>query len=565
MRNVSILLLAMLCLLVAGLDSAWAQETTMGLIIHEDGAFVGYTLFAPMPYHVTYLIDNDGLLINSWASEYRPAMSAYILENGNILRAGKLLGNPEFPPMGGSGGIVQEIAWDGSIVWEFEYSSDQHLPHHDIEPLPNGNVLIIAWEYKSGEEAIEAGRDPDMLPEDKLWPDHIIEVEPEGQSGGNIVWEWHVWDHLIQDFDPTKENYGVVEDHPELLDINYDPRPGPNHGNPDWNHMNSIDYNEELDQILMSSHTLDEIYVIDHSTTTEEAAGHSGGRYGRGGDLLYRWGNPEAYRAGNQSDRKLFKQHDARWVESDHPGEGNMTIFNNGRNRPEGNYSSIDEIEPPIDTEGNYILIPGFPYGPEEPIWIYTAENPYDFYAQSLSGAQRLPNGNTLICNGPRGTFFEITLEEEIVWLYINPVNADGPMFQGDPPQGNAAFWTQRYAPDFPGFDGRDMTPGDPIERYHTDVAEGFDEIPDIFAIFPNYPNPFNATTTIKYNLPDPADVIVEIYDLLGRRVETLVNRQQQAGYHQVVWDAKDAPSGIYFYRIQAGGYAKTTTMVLLK
>ena len=543
---------------------AGAQERTVGLLINEDDAFIGYTLFAPMPYHVTYLIDNNGLLVHSWECEDRPRFAARLLETGNLLRSSMRGENPDFPG-GGSGGIVQEIAWDGSIVWEFEYSSDQYLLHHDIKNLPNGNVLMIAWEYKSGREAIEAGRDPDLLPSNKLWPDYIIEVEPDGQSGGNIVWEWHIWDHLIQDFDPAKENYGVVGDHPELLDINYDPRTGPNYGGADWNHMNSIDYNQELDQILVSAHTQNEIYVIDHSTTTKEAAGHSGGRYGKGGDFLYRWGNPRSYGAGTEENRRFFRQHNARWIEPGFPGERNILVFNNGLNRPDGDYSTVEEIEPPIDDEGNYLLVPGTAFGPEESVWIYTAENPYDFYSMSLSGAHRFPSGNTLICDGQAGTFFEITSEEEIVWLYINPVNADGPVDQGDPPLENIVFWARRYAPDFPGFEGRDMTPGQPIEGYPTDVLEGFEEIPDIFAIFPNYPNPFNATTTIKYNLPNSADIIIEIYDILGRSIETLVNGQQQAGYHQGVWDAKDASSGMYFYRIQAGDYSEIKKMLVLK
>ena len=119
-------------------------------------------------------------------------------------------------------------------------------------------------------------------------PDHVIEVEPNGSSGGNIVWEWHVWAHLIQDYDPAKDNYGVVEDHPELIDINFMAISA----GKDLNHINAIDYNEEFDQILLTSAGQDEIWVIDHSTTTEESAGHTGGTSGKGGDLLYRWGNP---------------------------------------------------------------------------------------------------------------------------------------------------------------------------------------------------------------------------------------------------------------------------------
>jgi hypothetical protein len=249
-----------------------AQDRTMGMLINEDDAFVGYTLFSPMSYHVSYLIDNDGLLINSWDSPYRPAMTAYMLENGHLLRTGKHALNPEFGIAGGAGGYLEEMTWDGTVVWDFFYSDSLYLPHHDIEPLPNGNVLMIVWEYKTAAEAIAEGRNPNTISQGKLWVDHLIEVEPDSQSGGNIVWEWHFWDHLIQDLDPTKANYGVVEDHPELLDINF-----AYHPRPDWNHLNSVDYNPDLDQILISAHHQSEIYIIDHSTTTQEAAGHSGG------------------------------------------------------------------------------------------------------------------------------------------------------------------------------------------------------------------------------------------------------------------------------------------------
>ena len=255
----------------------------------------------------------------------------------------------------------------------------------------------------------------------------IIEVEPTYPKGGNIVWQWSIWDHLIQDFDVTKDNYGIVANHPELIDINSKGRSIRGVGGTlffmrktDFSHFNSIDYNEELDQILLSSRYLNEIYIIDHSTTTEEAAGHTGGNSGKGGDILYRWGNPLNYHAGNASDQKLFVQHDAQWVKPGYPGEGQITIFNNGLGRPEGDYSSIEEIIPPVDENGNYYLEPGSAYGPEEPIWNYTAKNPSDFYSGTMSGAQRMPDGNTLICSGGELKFFIVTPEKEIVWEYIN-------------------------------------------------------------------------------------------------------------------------------------------------
>ncbi len=367
-------------------------------------------LFAPMYSTTTYLINKNGNVNHTWSSNYAPGEAAYMLEDNTILRAIKIA-----PSGAGAGGGIQKFDWDGTKIWDFTYYTSDYLSHHDIEPLPNGNVLMIAWEYKTRNEAIGEGRDPLKLQGNTVKPDHVIEVEPTGPTSGDIVWEWHVWDHLIQDYDPTKNNYGVVADHPELIDINYgDIRA-------DWLHTNSIDYNEELDQIILSVRNFNEIWVIDHSTTTEEAAGHTGGNSGKGGDILYRWGNPKAYHAGNTGDQKLFFQHDATWIEQGCPGEGNILVFNNGANRPGSKYSSIDEIEPPVDSNGNYSLEPGQSYEPEEQTWIYSAENPTDFYSNYVGGAQRLSNGNTLICEGSKGKFFEVTYNKEKIWEYINP------------------------------------------------------------------------------------------------------------------------------------------------
>lgn len=410
----------------------------VGEFSNENDSFDGYTLFAPDRSPGSYLINNSGEVVYTWNSNYQLARGVYLLESGNIIRASFPGPNPTFWG-GGISGRVEEIDLNGKVIWEFEYSNNTHCLHHDVEALPNGNILMTGWEYKTEAEAIAAGRDPNSLPIGELWPDHIIEVEPNGSKSGNIVWEWHIWDHLIQDFDPTKDNYGVVEDHPELFDINFG---GILSG--DWNHINSIDYNKEFDQIIISAAGPSEIWVIDHSTTTEEAAGHIGGKSGKGGDILYRWGNPQTYRAGGTDDQKLFFQHDAQWIEPDHPGEGNILIFNNGLGRPDGAYSSVDEIVPPVDSNGSYFLTPGSSYKPEEPIWSYTAENPPDFFALVISGAQRLPNGNTLICDGPDGLFFEVTPEKEIVWEYVNTFPI---------PSFNRVFKIRRYAPDYPGIE----------------------------------------------------------------------------------------------------------------
>jgi len=375
--------------------------------IDEQGGrtFNGQILFAPYYGTTTYLIDSTGAINHTWSSSYRPFTEAYWLGNGTILR-----------PIISGGGGVQKILWDGTLAWDYRYTVNGCTCHHDIKYLPNGNVLMIVWVTKTRTEAIAAGRNPNTIEGNTFTPDKVIEVQPTGATSGTIVWEWHVWDHLIQDYDSSKDNYGVVGDHPELIDINFgDPFVG------DWLHTNSVDYNPEFDQILIDIHNFNEVWVIDHSTTTEEAASHTGGNSGKGGDLLYRWGNPEAYDAGTASDQKLFFQHDASWIKPGYPGEGHILVFNNGNNRPEGQYSSVDEFAPPVDSNGEYYLEPDSAYGPEDYTWSYTANPPNSFYSQVFGGAHRLKDGNTLICNGIPGKFFEVTPDETMVWQWTNP------------------------------------------------------------------------------------------------------------------------------------------------
>jgi hypothetical protein len=370
-----------------------------------DRTIDGQILFSPYYGTTTYLIDSTGSINHTWPSAYRPFTEAYWLGNGTILR-----------PIISGGGGTQKILWDGTLAWDYRYTVSGCTCHHDIKCLPNGNVLMIVWVTKTRNEAIAAGRNPSTIEGNTFTPDRIIEVQPTGLTSGLVVWEWNVWDHLIQDYDILKENYGVVGDHPELIDINY--------GNAfvgDWLHTNSVDYNPAFDQILIDIHNFNEAWVIDHSTTTEEAAGHTGGNSGKGGDLLYRWGNPEAYDAGTASDQKLFFQHDASWIKPGLPGEGHILVFNNGNNRPQGHYSSVDEFAPPVDANGDYYLEPGLAYGPEDYTWSYTANPPTSFYSEVFGGAQRLKDGNTLICNGIPGKFLEVTPDKITVWQYTNP------------------------------------------------------------------------------------------------------------------------------------------------
>ncbi len=435
-------------------------------------SFEGYTLFSPEYSKDTFLINNTGTILHQWKSNYIQGLGLYLLENGNLLRTG-YINKYNIIIGGGDTGCVEMMDWDGSRLWFFKYADEQNCLHHDIEPLPNGNILMIAWEHKSYEETLEAGGNPSLIPKDGIWADHIIEVKPIIPEGGEIVWEWHVWDHLIQNFDPTKNNYGIIADNPGLVNINY----GDYY--PDWNHINSIDYNEKFNQILLSVRNLNEIWIIDHSTNTVEAASHSGGRYKKGGDILYRWGNPQVYHAGDTEDQKFFNQHSASWVESGCPGEGHITVFNNGWERPEDIYSSVEEIVPPVDNNGNYFLEPNSAFGPKEAIWSYTAENQTDFFSRLGSSARRLPNGNTLICSTNSGHIFEVTDEKEIVWEYTNSYPIDVNMVK-------SVFSAYRYPIDYSGIhEFNNKIVSQPIETEHKPLLfERLISLPIFFRLF---------------------------------------------------------------------------------
>ena len=456
-------------LLFVALSAPAQEKPEWGLIANEPGAFQGYTLFAPLNHKATYLINMAGEVVHQWDHEEQVGNSVYLLPDGRLLRPMHVRDNEVFgaPPFGG--GRLQIIGWDGKVEWDYRLSDANRYQHHDIRPMPDGNVLALAWEYKSRDEALAAGRDPDLLQGDKLFPESVLEIRPTGPTTGEIVWQWSLWDHLVQDYDPGKPNYGVVADHPELLDINFINGKGS-----DWNHSNGIDYNPELDQIIINMRSMNEFYVIDHSTTTAEARGHSGGRQGKGGDFLYRWGNPQGYLRGRERDRTLYVQHNAHWIAPGLSGAGDILVFNNGDGRPGGNSSSVDQLHPPATADGGYRLEARKAYGPKELVWSYSADPKANFYSSFISGAQRLPNGNTLICSGATSRFFEVTPEGEIVWEYRSgfarpdaPESAGGSLPPGQPKpalnspsmRGVGVFRVTRYAPDYPGLRGKSLAP----------------------------------------------------------------------------------------------------------
>ena len=374
--------------------------------------FEGETLISPMDVTLTQLIDMNGSVLMTWHGATRPASMAYLLDDQSVLRP--CVDHDGYFSGGGSGGRIQRIDAGDLVVWDYLFSTADYQQHHDIEPLPNGNVLIVAWERKTLQEAIAAGR---RVISGEMWPTLIVEVEPSGETGGIIVWEWHAWDHLIQDADAQKPDYGVISEHPERFDINYGFIP-PDTG--DWIHINAIDYDPIHDQIAICSRAFGEIYVIDHSTTTKEAAGHSGGNCGMGGNILYRWGNPQTYDRGTVDDQYFFAPHGVNWIDEGLPGAGHILVLNNG-DRPGGanDYTTVDELIPPQNPDGSYDIGLYDPFGPATPYWIYGGPGTYGGPTQC--GAYRLPNGNTLISYTEAGYIFEVTETGETVWDYDTP------------------------------------------------------------------------------------------------------------------------------------------------
>jgi len=362
----------------------------------------GYTLYAVQSQTKAYLIDNSGTVYHSWtfASGKTTGYSTYLLSGNILLRTINHSGN-SFNG-GGSTGEVMKVDWNGNVTWDYVYSTSSYCCHHDICGLPNGNVLLIAWESKTAAEVVQAGCSVSKV----MWPDKIVEIQPSGTSGGTVVWEWHAWDHLCQTYNSAKSNYVTsILAHPELLNINNN-----NSSNEaDWMHCNGIDYNATLDQITFSSHNLNEVYVIDHSTTTAQAAGHSGGNSGKGGDILYRWGNPAAYQASGTTVFNVV--HDAHWVPSTNPNFPNSLCgFNNKGGS--GTKSCVDIFTPPYNGY-TYSFTTGTAYSPSTYSWRHTYSGSY---TNDMGNSQQLPNGNTLICIAGSGYLYEINSSQTVVW-----------------------------------------------------------------------------------------------------------------------------------------------------
>lgn len=401
-------------------------DAQRGVQLNTPASFEGYTLIQEGAR--AYLMDNCGGLINTWIV-YGGFHLPKLLENGHILYYTE-------------DGVVEKD-WDGNVVNEVFHEDIFLKLIYEVVLLPNGNYLSVGRRRVAATKFEEIGYNLEGVDPDQI--DVVVELD---RNTGKILWEWQITDHVIQQRDSSLPNYGILSENPQLLNMDAISLV-------DWTHsesfmINGMDYNPELDQIILSIRKMSEIVIIDHSTTTEEAAGHVGGASGKGGDILYRWGNPQNYDRGTPEDRVLYFQHNPNWItEGDRKGQ--IICFNNGLDRPDVyyalNYSTVPIIQPPMDGNGNYELNDDSPFLPlQAPLEYSEVHTGTSFISRYTSGAQYLRNGNIFITVGGPEQLIEINPEGEIIWDYKIPA-------------ANQTYRTKRYSYDYPGFEGKDMTP----------------------------------------------------------------------------------------------------------
>jgi hypothetical protein len=366
-------------------------------VYDEDRVHNNLTLVVNAGKDSAFLLNKTGQKVHEFTFETPLGNDLEILPNGKMLGVFK---DPNAQiNFGGYGGIVKILNLNGNVEWEYTLSNADFNIHHDVEMLPNGNVLLLVWErIPEADAAMQGSANPG-----DIYPETLMEVNPNTNS---IVWQWRSYDHIIQDDDASLPNYGIVSQNPRKININYNPI-----ANGDIMHANGIDYDANKDVIYLSVNFFSEVWVIDHSTTTAEAATGSGGNYGTGGDLVWRFGNPRAY-DNMMGEVRGDRNHYPNLLEDGVQGEGNMLLYVNGF--AEG-VSTVYELEMPV----TFSLLPDTDNEPNV-VWFYKND---EIFSSKISGAERLDNGNTLICEGDFG-FWEVTPEKELVWKYNGGVGS---------------------------------------------------------------------------------------------------------------------------------------------
>ena len=532
-----------------------AQNNTVGLLSFDDNLSVGgYTLIFPERQSDIFLLNKCGEIINHWEDDpsARPGAVAYLLENGNILRSKWLADNPSsVTTSGGTGGIIELVSWDNEVLWTYNIADSTQIQHHDIHFTSHGTVMMIVWQKRELDEIVANGFDTLSHNQRSILTDYILEIDPMTDS---IVWEWHAWDHLIQDYDSTKANFGIVADHPERININYHEY---TFGKTDWLHSNSIDYNPILDQVMISSKHFNEFWIIDRSTTLAEAGGTSGGNSNQGGDLLFRWGNPKAYQAGETSDRQLFSQHDVQWIDEndinpDYDFFGKIALYNN---HIATGLSLGQILESEFDTTTFSYLKSNGTFLPDNFSAEFSHPDTTRNYSTAASSIQIIGDGSVIMCAGRQGRTFELTPDGQVAWEYITPLKLGNPIPQGTnlALSENFTFQSQRYLESYPAFVGKIL---EPIGFIELNPNEAFcslvstNEIKNKNDDFYFFPNPVNTLLYIESKNEQIEEI--KVFNSIGNLISTI-----KIPFGKTEIDISNWPSGIYFFQNQRTSFLK--------
>ncbi|MGE5671823.1 MAG: aryl-sulfate sulfotransferase, partial [Fibrobacterota bacterium] len=375
-----------------------------GFFISANAFSDGYILSEAWAGKTTMLYDNKLNVVTTWDHSKLPdslnGYSCYLMPNGHLLRSVQtppvFRGSTQISPPANAApqqGTIDEIDAKGNVVWSYTLCDSIHMLHHDFKLLSNGNILAVSFVRYSRAQMIAAGVDSTIKEMNggiakSMLGEKIVEIKPDHENGGgSIVWEWTMFDHVAPK-EKALNNPNLISG--SIVKALFSGQ---------WVHLNGLDYDSTRDLITFTSRVFSELYVIDHSTTTEEAKSHSGGRHGKGGDILYRWGHTSNYlENGTQTIRVL---HCPTWIPKGYPGEGNIMFFHNNLKGASG-ASEVVEITPPFDNEGKFIQPTATGFGPESPTWLYAPTS--NFRSDYMSSTFRLPDGNTLIHEAYPGT-----------------------------------------------------------------------------------------------------------------------------------------------------------------
>lgn len=415
----------------------------------EDKVCPGYVLFSPInntryqmrtfkDYTRVYLLAQDGTIVHYWKVPGMVRLHAELLENGHLLCAvdDHLKPRP-VKDLQFSVHRLLELDWDSNIVWEYDDCTESH----DRCRMRNGNILVAKYlpidpELQRkvqggipGTEVLADGKlpkNPHILlgqipPEEVGWAHWQYQVPEEtfekycGETGTMFTLE-------LQEID-KEENIVWRMNLSEALDPEIDIIL-PMGSRQSWPGLNTV---EEMPDgnILSTSYHMGTCYIWDKEKKT----------------VKWRFGNMFS----NPRQERISFPHDPNVLPN-----GNILLFDNGRYYAADPDGSINFMDPlfsrviEIDPKTNEI------------IWEYRAENPTDFYSCYISGARRLSNGNTIICEGVTGRLFEVTMEGETVWEYISPFYSESRSRWG---KMSSVYRVMKYEPDYPGLQGKTFDP----------------------------------------------------------------------------------------------------------